>query len=155
MPAHFDKFHSHHNAKDVFDIVADVESYPEFLPWIERTKIIERGDGFFIAEMVANFKGFKQGYVSKVEMLRPEENDGNWEIDVSLVRGPFKYLKTNWIFVPKNNDLSADECEIVFKLDFKFDSMILERMIGFLFERAVLKMTKAFEARADELLSKK
>ncbi len=147
MPAHFDKYFSRHKANDLFNIVADVEKYPEFLPWVASTKIIERYDDHLIVDMVVKFKSFTQKYTSKVELIQANK-DGLQEIDVSLVHGPFKYLKTNWIFEPEG-DAGTN---IIFAMDFKFESMILEKMIGFIFEPAVRRMTDAFIKRADELI---
>jgi len=150
MPAHFDKYNSTHKAEELFNIVADVEKYPEFLPWVGACRIVERGEDFFIADMMVKFKSFSHKYTSRVDMVRGNLTGNPWKINVGLVRGPFKYLRTNWVF----RDIEAGKSEIEFELDFKFESMIFEKMLGFLFEKAVLKMTDAFEKRADELLGK-
>ncbi len=144
MPAHSDKYHSSHSAKELFDIVADVEKYPEFLPWVTATRITERFEKHFVADMVVNFKGLTQKYTSKVDLI----TDKNFpEIDVGLVKGPFKHLKTHWIFEPAEKGTN-----IIFELDFKFQSAVLEKMIGYFFEKAVGRMTDAFIKRADDLL---
>jgi coenzyme Q-binding protein COQ10 len=147
MPAHFAKYDSKHKAEDLFNIVADVEKYPEFLPWVSATKIIERHESYLIADLVVKFKSFSHKYTSRVELFKPTDSDQNFRINVGLVRGPFKYLKTNWVFTPK--DVGT---EIAFELDFRFESAIFEKMIGFLFEKAVMKMTDAFIKRADDTL---
>lgn len=148
MPAHFDKYKSKHKAEQLFEIVADVEKYPEFLPWVGATRIIERAENYFIAEMVVKFKSFSHKYTSRVDLIYPTAEKPFHEIDVGLVKGPFKYLKTHWIFTQKE-----EETEIAFELDFRFESALFEKMIGFLFEKAVRKMTDAFIKRADEILS--
>lgn len=147
MPAHSDKYFSNHSAKELFDIVADVEAYPQFLPWVSATKITERYNDFFLADMVVGFKGITQKYTSKVELIT---NKPNLEIDVSLVKGPFKHLKNNWVFEQTNTGTN-----IHFALDFKFQSAIFEKMMGYLFEKAVMKMTDSFIKRADEILGTK
>jgi coenzyme Q-binding protein COQ10 len=147
MPAHFDKYFSKHKPEELFAIVANVEKYPEFLPWVAATRIVESYDDHFIADMVVKFSSFTHKYTSRVELLKPNKN-GLLEIDVGLVKGPFKYLKTNWIFAPKDSGT-----EIEFVLDFKFESALLEKMIGFVFEKAVKKMTEAFVKRADDILA--
>ena len=147
MPAHFDKYFSKHKPEELFAIVADVEKYPEFLPWVAATRIVEKHDDHFIADMVVKFSSFTHKYTSRVELIRPNAK-GLPEIDVGLVKGPFKYLKTNWIFAPKDGGT-----EIEFVLDFRFESAILEKMIGFVFEKAVKKMTEAFVKRADDILA--
>jgi coenzyme Q-binding protein COQ10 len=148
MPAHFAKYDSKHKPEDLFNIVVDVEKYPEFLPWVSATRIIERGENYFIADLVVKFKSFSHKYTSRIEMLKPDGENKNWKVHVRLVRGPFKYLKTDWIFEPKTGG-----SEIIFELDFRFESVLFEKMIGFLFEKAVMKMTDAFIKRADDILS--
>jgi coenzyme Q-binding protein COQ10 len=150
MPAHFDKYLSKHSAKDLFNIVADVEKYPEFLPWVAASRITAKNEDYFIADLLVKFKSFSHKYTSKVELFSATEKNPFYKIDVNLVKGPFKHLVTNWIFEEKEN-----MTEISFNLDFKFESILLEKMIGFLFEKAVKKMTEAFIKRADELLEKK
>jgi len=144
MPAHSDKYFSPHPATHLFAIVADVEKYPQFLPWVTATRIVERGESYFIADMVVGFKGITQKYTSRVELL---SHKTPIEIDVSLVKGPFKHLKNNWIFEPAEGGTN-----IIFELDFKFQSGLFEKMIGALFEKAARKMTASFIKRADELL---
>lgn len=146
MPAHSDKYHSTHEPQELFDIVSDVEKYPEFLPWVSATRITDRYEDHFIADMVVGFKGITQKYTSRVDTIRGEK----LEIDVSLVRGPFKHLKTHWIFEPAE----SGGTNIMFHLDFKFQSAMFEKMIGFVFEKAVSKMTDAFIKRADNILGK-
>lgn len=151
MPAHFAKYDSKHKASDLFNIVADVEKYPEFLPWVAATRILEKHENYFIAELVVKFKSFTHKYSSKIELIRPllpEEKE--WRINVGLVKGPFKYLKTNWKFIEKD-----EGTEISFELDFRFESVIFEKMIGLLFEKAVMRMSDAFIKRADDLLKDK
>lgn len=151
MPAHSDKYISLHTPEELFSIVADVEKYPDFLPWVAATRIVERGHNYFLADLVVNFKAFSQKYTSRVELHKPKDPKDEWKIDVISVRGPFKYLNTYWKF----KELGDGKTEIHFDMDFKFESSILEKMIGFVFEKAVHKMTMAFEKRADDLLGKR
>jgi len=147
MPSHFDRYKSNHSAKEIFDIVKDVKSYPEFLPWISGARISNEKENNFNAELLIRFKSLSHSYVSKVECIEPNETSSNYEVIVSLVKGPFKNLHTKWTIMP----IDDEHCEIIFELDFKFKSVIFERMIGFLFESATVKMTKAFEERADQI----
>ena len=148
MPYHFDKYDSKHKAEDLFNIVKDVEKYPEFLPWVHAAKILENHGNFFIAELVVKFKSFSQKYTSRIELTKPSDTEKLWKINVGLVKGPFKHLKTNWVFEPKDNGT-----QITFELDFRFESILLEKMIGVLFEKAVIRMTDAFIKRADDSLN--
>lgn len=148
MPAHFDRRKSRHTPEELFAIVADVEKYPEFLPWVSASRVIERTPEYFIAELLIRFKGFSQKYSSKVT-LKPAKNPNEpYFIDVELVSGPFKHLSNKWGFYPYKDEGT----EVTFDLDFKFISLFFEKMIGLMFEKAVLKMSEAFEKRADELL---
>jgi coenzyme Q-binding protein COQ10 len=154
MPAHFDRYISHHDPEDLFNVVADVEKYPEFLPWVDGARIVERNEeqNYFIAELVVSFKSFNHSYKSKVTLNRPQAPNQNWQIDVEMVSGPFKYLNNNWIFIPKKKPNCT---EIIFELDFKFKSLMLEKLIGILFERATKKMSESFQKRADQIYGKK
>ena len=151
MPKHFDRRKSRHTPEELFAIVADVEKYPEFLPWVCGARIIERKDDYFIAELVVRFKGFSQKYSSKAT-LKPAKNIGEPSfIDVELVSGPFKHLSNKWSFYPYKDEGT----EVTFDLDFKFISLFFEKMIGIMFEKAIMKMSEAFEKRADELLGRR
>jgi coenzyme Q-binding protein COQ10 len=148
MPTHFERRKSKHSPKQLFDIVADVEKYPEFLPWVSGARIIEKQNDYFIAELLVRFKGFSHKYSSKVTLKPAKSENEPYFIDVELVSGPFKHLSNKWAFHPYKDGGT----EIIFELDFKFNSMIFEKMIGFLFETAVKKMSESFEKRADEIL---
>jgi coenzyme Q-binding protein COQ10 len=151
MPEHFDTYKSQHTPQELFDIVADVEKYPDFLPWVSDARIIEKHENWFIAELVVQFKAISQSYSSKVTLYEPDEKQSFWEIDTELVKGPFKKLSNNWKFRPRERD---EGTEILFDVDFQFKSIFLDKIIGTIFERAVTKMTSAFEKRADDLLGK-
>ena len=141
MPHHTDRHILPYTPQQLFDLVADVERYPEFLPWCRAARILSREPDGFLAELVINFKGFTESYVSRVTLNSPDA------IDVVLVRGPFAHLENRWRFTP----LEAGGTEIEFFLDFKFRSRLLETLIGGMFEKASRKMTSAFRARADAL----
>ncbi len=151
MPTHFNKINSKHNAEKIFNIIADVEKYPEFLPWVAGARIIENNinENYFIAELLVKFKMFSHKYSSKVTLTKPKDDDGvkSYKVKTDLVSGPFKYLYNNWIVTAKENN----ETEVIFELDFKFENMLLEKLIGSLFDKATKKMTDAFLKRADNL----
>lgn len=150
MPAHTDRRKSRYTPKQLYDVVADVENYPEYLPWVVGARIIENHKDYFIAELIVKFKAFSQKYSSKV-ILKPGSNPNEpYFIDVKLVKGPFKYLTNEWAFHPYKKGGS----EVLFKLDFKFNSLFFEKMIGLFYEKAVMKMSMAFEERAEEIYGK-
>lgn len=141
MPRHEEKRPLPYRSDQLFDLVADVDSYPEFLPWCTASRIKHRSDELIIADLVIGFKGITERFTSRVTLDRP-----NCRIDVTYERGPFKYLKNRWIFVPSDNG-----CVVDFYVDFEFRSRILEKLIGLVFTEAVRKMVGAFERRADDL----
>ncbi len=135
----------HYNYRDLFNLVLDVESYPEFLPWFSGLTILSRENGVVTAEATVDYKGFKQKYISNITK---EEEDSILRIKVEAISGPFKYLKNTWEFEKKNKISS----EVSFLMDFAFDSFILERIAGLLFSKVAEKTISAFENRARKLL---
>ena len=145
MPTHAEKRLLHHTSEQMFDLVADIGKYPDFLPWCVALRIRERGleDGadMQVADMVIGFKMFREKFSPKVLCQRPGR------IDVTYFDGPFKYLNNHWIF-----ESSIDGgCMIDFYVDFEFKSRIFQAAIGAVFNEAVKRMIHSFEKRADEL----
>ena len=138
MPTHAEKRVLPHTREQMFDLVIDIEKYPEFLPWCVATRIRERDDEMVLADMVIGFKVFRERFSTRVEWERPGR------IDVAYSEGPFKYLNNHWIFEPHGDGA----CLIDFYVDFEFRSRLLQRMIGVLFNEAVKIMVSAFEKRA-------
>ena len=126
--------------EQLFDLVADVKRYPEFLPWCVATRIRSQTEEEMVADMVIGFKVFRESFTSRVALTRPDK------IDVTYENGPFKYLNNNWIFEP-----SEDGCIIDFSVDFEFKSKLLDKAIGAVFTEAVHRMVSAFETRANAL----
>lgn len=140
--------YSPHSARQLFDLVVDVERYPEFLPWCRAARVLQRGDEAMLAELIIGFKGITESYVSRVVMM-PPEGDVPGRVEVVMVRGPFEYLTNQWLFMPVQE--AGGGCEINFTLDFKFRSKLLDKLIGSVFARAQEKMIGAFVERADAL----
>lgn len=133
-----------HAALAMFDLVADVERYPEFLPWcaalrIRSKKETESGTVQLIADMVARFKGFEERFASRVAL-----NRNALTIDVQYIDGPFRHLENAWRFTP----LGDHSCRISFSIDFEFRSRVLKLLASAMFERALMKLSGAFEDRA-------
>ena len=132
-------------ARAMFDLVADIESYPEFLPWCVGARIENlRRDGereILDAELVLSFKAFRESYRSRV-ILDPD----NLTIDVSNLEGFFRKLDSHWRFVP-----DGDGCEVRFFIDFEFKSFLLRKTVGFAFNMAMQRVIYAFEERARSL----
>jgi len=144
MPTHAEKRVLPHTREQLFDLVADIEKYPEFLPWCVATRIRERTGDTSISDMVIGFKMFREKFTTKVVCRRPTR------IDVSYSEGPFKYLTNHWLFEPHGEDA----CLIDFYVDFEFRSKILQATIGAVFNEAVQRMISAFEKRAAKLYGK-
>jgi len=144
MPSFNEKKVLHYSREQIFELVADVESYPYFLPWcIDCKKISHSHDGFQ-ARMYIGFNLFRESFISDVKLSEPDS------IIVSYKDGPFKYLNNFWKFNSLNN---TNETEVDFHIDFEFRSIFFEALMGIWFEEAVRKMIRAFEERADDLYS--
>ncbi len=141
MPTHAEKRVLPYSKEQLFDLVAQVERYPEFLPWCLGCRVKSRTEEQVVADMVGGFKVFREGFTSRVHLNRPDR------VDVAYENGPFKYLDNHWIF----NDMGDGTTEIDFFVDFEFRSKILQAAIGAVFNEAVRRMISAFEGRAHDL----
>ena len=130
-----------HTPNNLFNLVADVKKYPEFLPWCLGARIKKENLTSFEADLIIGFKIYKEIYSSKITLDKKKK-----KIIVDYKDGPFEYLQNYWIF--KEN---PDGCEIEFMVDFKFKSIFLQTLMETLFNEAVKRMVKAFENRANEL----
>jgi coenzyme Q-binding protein COQ10 len=141
MPTHAEQRHLPYSQRQLFDLVAGVEKYPEFLPWCTAARITRREDNSFLADLIVRFKVFQERFTSRVT-LHPYA-----QVDVAYITGPFRYLNNHWRFI------EADDggCIIDFYVDFEFKSKVLQKLIGLLFNEAVSRMVSAFEARARDL----
>ena len=131
----------------MYDLVADVERYPEFLPWNSAARIRSRSAGpdgseVLEADLVISFKVFRERFGSRVT-LWPEDK----RIDTEYLDGPFRYLRSGWAF----RDLPEGGCEVAFHVDFEFRNPILKRVIGVVFGEAMHRIVRAFEDRARKL----
>ena len=133
-----------HTPDEMFALVADIESYPEFLPMCEALSVRSRkerdGVTLLVADMTVGYKAIRETFTSQV-VLKPEEN----RIDVKYVDGPFKYLNNLWRFEAS----SAGGTTIHFFIDYEFKSRILGALMGAMFDRAFRMFAEAFEKRAD------
>ena len=150
MPTHAETRLIQHTPEQMFELVADIERYPDFLPWCAATRIrqkeTEDGSEIVISDMVIGYKMFREKFTSKVVLKRPDR------IDVAYFDGPFDHLNNHWVFQPaKRKNISGDLCTIDFYIDFRFKSGLFQTAIGAVFNKAVNRMILAFENRADEL----
>jgi coenzyme Q-binding protein COQ10 len=141
MPTHAEKRLLPYTQEQLFDLVADVERYPEFLPWCLAARIRKREGETITADLLIGFKMVRERFTSKVVLKRPDI------IDVSYAEGPFKYLNNHWRFLTMPDGRTC----IDFYVDFEFRSALLQKLIGLLFNEAVRRMVAAFETRARDL----
>ena len=147
MPTHSETRNLPYSAQQMYDLVADVESYPKFLPWnaaarIRSRKPVDGGGEVMEADLVISFKVFRERFGSRVT-LWPEAK----KIDTEYLDGPFRYMRSNWAFA----DRPEGGCEVRFFVDFEFRNAILQGIIGLVFNEAMQRIVRAFEARAKEL----
>ena len=147
---------THRESRDIarspewlFDIVADVERYPEFLPWTaaarirSRQPLPERGDGAEVmeADLVISFKVFRERFGSRVVLI-----PAGRRIETDYIDGPFKYLHSFWQVEPEGQG-----CRVHFEVDFEFRNALLQKIIGLVFDEAMRRVVGAFETRARQL----
>jgi len=143
MPTHAEKRYLPHRPADLYGLVADIEKYPEFLPWCVAIRVRNRHENTVTADMVIGFKMFRESFSTRVTLSPPNR------IDVEYLNGPFKYLNNHWVF----EDGDDGGCVIDFYVDFEFRSKLLQKAIGVVFNEAVIKMIDAFEKRANKMLT--
>ena len=141
MPRHSETKHLPYTPEQLFDLVADVGRYDEFLPWVTAVRIRSSSETETVADLVVGFNAFKERFTSRVTKKRPTH------ICVDYIEGPLKYLKNEWRFDP-----AADGgTNVYFSVDFAFKSRLFESLAGAMFDRALRRMTGAFEQRAAAL----
>ncbi|MHC1944530.1 type II toxin-antitoxin system RatA family toxin [Bradyrhizobium sp. UFLA06-06] len=150
MPRFSSKRRVRHTAPQMFDLVADVERYPEFVPLCQSLKIRQRtpkddGTEVVVADMTVSFKLVRETFTSRVTLDRP-----NLNILVEYLRGPFSNLENRWSFEPK----SEAECDVGFFLNYEFKSRMLAMLMGSMFDAAFSRFAAAFEKRADQVYGK-
>jgi len=136
-----------HSAASMFDLVADVERYPEFVPLCSSLKVrrrIEEPEGveILVADMTVAYKIVHESFVSRVTLDRP-----NLQILVEYLEGPFSHLENRWTFHPKGERT----CEIEFFISYEFKSRVLGMLMGSMFDLAFRRFAAAFEQRADRI----
>lgn len=130
-----------YGCEQMFDLVADVGRYAEFLPWVIATRVRTDSETEMVADMLVGFKAIREKFTSRVAKNRPDQ------LQVFYVDGPLKDLDNSWAFRP----MPDGGCELDFSVDFTFKNAVFEALAGQYFDRAFRKMVEAFERRADEL----
>ena len=141
MPRHSETKHLPYTPEQLFDLVADVERYDEFLPWVVAVRVRSSSEAETIADLVVGFNAFKERFTSRVRKARPSS------VCVDYVEGPLKFLHNEWRF-----ERAADGgTDLHFSVDFAFKSRLFESLAGAMFDRALRRMIGAFEQRAAAL----
>lgn len=141
MPRHSEVRHLPYSPEQLFDLVADIGRYDEFLPWVAAVRIRSSNQSETLADLVVGFHAFKERFTSRVTKYPPSR------ICVDYVEGPLKYLHNEWRFTPA----PGGGTQLSFAVDFAFKSRIFEALAGQMFDRALRRMTSAFEQRAAAL----
>jgi coenzyme Q-binding protein COQ10 len=145
MPTHRETRVLPYGAQQMYDLVADVARYPEFLPWTAAARIRARhlyeDHEVMEADLVISFKVFRERFGSRV-VLRPQSR----RIETEYIDGPFRHMRSSWAFA----DVPGG-CEVTFFVDFEFRNLILQKLIGVVFDEAMRRVVAAFERRAAEL----
>jgi coenzyme Q-binding protein COQ10 len=139
MPTHAERRTLPYTQAQLFDLVANVEAYPEFLPWCLDCKVTKRDETVFHADLIIGYRLIREKFTSRVTITRPDH------IHVEYLSGPMKYLSNHWRFEPEQD---GQACTIDFYVDFEFKNPVLHRLISIFFNEAVRRMVGAFEARA-------
>jgi coenzyme Q-binding protein COQ10 len=143
MPRHQETRQLPYTPEQMFDLVADVARYPEFLPWVTAVRVRSDSAEAMIADVIVGFKGLRETFSSRVAKQRPGQ------LRVDYLEGPLKHLNNDWKFESDGQG----GCRIHFCVDFAFRNRMFEMLAGQVFDRAVRKMVNAFEERAARLYS--
>ena len=138
MPHHAETRHLPYTPDQMFALVADIARYPEFLPWVQATRILKTEGDVVTADMIVGFKMVRERFTSRVTLTPATK------VHVDYISGPLKYLKNDWIFRASQDG----GCDIDFTVDFEFKNKMFERLAGMFFHEAFRRMVTAFETRA-------
>jgi coenzyme Q-binding protein COQ10 len=140
MPRHSEQRFLPYTPEQLFELVADVKRYDEFLPWVTAVRVRSSSETELVADLIVGFGAFRERFTSRVAKERPSR------ITVDYVDGPLKFLHNEWRFEPAEGGTNLG-----FTVDFAFRNRIFEAVAGKVFDRALRKMTNAFEERAKAL----
>lgn len=143
MPGHRETRRLPYSPEQMFDLVADVQAYGEFLPWVSGIRVRSDSETEMVADMIVGFKGLRETFTSRVTKQRPES------VHVDYMDGPLSHLSNDWRF----RDDGEGGVLVDFEVDFAFRNKLFEMLAGQMFDKALRKMIGAFEARAAELYS--
>lgn len=140
MPKHHERRTLPYGAEAMYDLVADVGRYGEFLPWVSAVRVRSDSETEMIADLIVGFAALRERFTSRVVKTRPKA------IHVDYLDGPLKFLRNDWKFEP-----TPEGCIVDFSVEFAFKNRVFEAIAGQVFDQALRKMINAFEKRAAEL----
>ena len=140
MPTHAEKRTLPYSPEQMYELVADVGKYPQFLPWCAGARVRTRTETELVADLTIGFGPFRESFTSRVQLDRPRK------VVVQYENGPFRYLNNQWTFDP-----DPAGCRVSFFVDFEFRSRLLQSAIGVVFNEAVRRMVNAFLKRARDV----
>lgn len=147
MPSHSETRTLPYSARQMYDLVADVDKYPQFIPWASaaRVRSVEphSDHDLMLADLVVGFKMFRERFVSRVTLFETKGPSGRPQIDTEYVDGPFKHMQSTWSF-----EETPRGCNVHFEVDFEFKNRLLQGAAGLFFHEAMQRIVRAFEARA-------
>ncbi|HET7850407.1 MAG TPA: type II toxin-antitoxin system RatA family toxin [Pseudolabrys sp.] len=151
MPQFSTRRHVHHRAAQMFELVADVEKYPQFVPLCSALKVKSRvtndnGTETIVADMTVAYKLIRETFTSRVTLDRP-----GMKIQVEYLSGPFSRMQNRWVF----RDAGNGGCDVEFFIDYEFRSRMLAMLMGAMFDAAFRRFSAAFEKRADEIYGRR
>lgn len=141
MPTHAEKKNLPYRPEQLFDLVADVEKYPEFLPWCIASRVTRYEGDVLYADLVIGYKMLREKFGSRVTLEAPDH------IHVEYLDGPMKHLSNHWRFIREPDG----SCTIDFYVDFQFKNAVFQKLVDVFFNEAVKRMVHAFEKRAEDL----
>ena len=148
MTSHAETKYLPYTAKEMFELVADISSYPEFLPWCAAARVrkeVQKGEVKQVeADLVISFKVFREKFGSRVLL-----DASNYIIETDYIDGPFRYMHSVWSF-----ENCKEGCEVKFDVNFEFKNAMLQSIIGLVFNDAMHRIVRAFERRASDLYTR-
>ena len=155
MPTHAERRNLPHTPQQLFDLVLDINRYPEFLPWCIASRITKKEEDIIYADLIIGYKMVREKFGSKVTFSPPDDQISVQKqpgiIRVEYLDGPMKYLSNKWEFIAEEDG----SCTIDFYVDFEFKNIFLQKMMGLFFHEAVRRMVQSFELRAQKLYGHK
>lgn len=142
MPTHSERRKVPYSARQMYDLVLDIDRYGEFLPWCRSGRVVKRDGNTVTAELQIGFRMIRERFTSRITC-----EEDRYALAVEYVAGPLKYLHSHWRFVPCQDG----GCEIHFDISFEFRSKLMEKLMAALFNEVVYRMVSAFERRARQL----